>query len=134
MRKTIKILIVASILFVFSATVLAQKATRVKFRKGATSATVSGTLASYKSKRFFVIRLRAGQTLRTEQIKSDSSTRYITVVVKNPRGKIVGDSDASCNNDKEVAPTQAGDYRIEVVECQKADAWRGSFKLKVSVK
>jgi hypothetical protein len=46
----------------------------------------------------------------------------------------VGDSDASCNNRREISPTVAGDYRIEVVECQKADRWRGRFYLRVSVR
>jgi hypothetical protein len=131
MRKKLLILTVF-ILFVFVAlpNVFAQKAQRITFKKGAKQVVVTGTLNSYKSKKVFVIRIRKGQTLKTEQSKSDSSVHYITVYVTAPNGKEINDSDASCNNQKIVTPTRAGDYRIEVVECMKADAWRGSFKLK----
>lgn len=133
MKHVIRIFVIIAVLFLFSGAILAQSATRVKFRRGATGATLSGTLNGYRSQRIFVIRVRRGQTLRTEQIKSDSSSRYITVFIKNPRGRVVGDADASCNNRKEITPTAAGDYRIEVVQCRKADAWRGTFRLKVTV-
>ena len=131
MRKIFQIFTVAVILFIAATHSFSQQ--RITFKKGAKQATVTGNLKNYKSKRVFVIRVRRGQTLRTEQIKSDSSNRYITVYIKAPNGKDVTDSDASCNNRKEVSPTRAGDYRIKVVECMKADAWRGSFKLKVRV-
>ncbi len=113
---------------------LAQKPTRIRIRKGAVISTVSGTLNGYKGKRTFVIRVREGQTLKTEQLKSDSSLKYITVYIKSPSGEDVGDSDASCNNRREISPTEAGDYLIEVVECQKADPWRGIFQLRVTVR
>lgn len=107
---------------------------RVKFRRGATSAVVSGNFYGYKDRKIFVVGVRRGQTLSVEQIKSNSSNRYVTLSLKAPNGDDVTDSDASCNNRKRVAPTRAGYYRIEVVECQKADAWRGSFRLKISVR
>lgn len=128
-----KILPLIICLLVLTAASLAQNVKRIKFARGAISAMATGTLHNYKSKKVFVIRVRRGQTLRTEQIKSDRSLKYVTVFIKAPSGKYIGDSDASCNNRKEISPTSAGDYRIEVVECQKADAWRGSFKLKVTV-
>lgn len=106
---------------------------RIEFAKGATSAIVSGNLNDYKDSKSFVIEVRQGQTLRTEQVKQDDSLKYITVEIQDSAGKYVGDSDASCNNRKEINPTTAGDYRINVTECMKADAWRGIFKLKVSV-
>jgi hypothetical protein len=134
MRKQIQILIVAGIVLFLSASVFGQNATRVKFGKGATWAIVTGSLNGFKSRKVFVIRVREGQTLNTEQIKSEASTRYITVSIESPSGADVTDMDASCNNLKEVTPTEAGDYKITVVECQKADAWRGSFKLKITVK
>lgn len=112
----------------------AAQPTRIKFRKGAVTSTVSGTLNGYKSKRMFLIRVRGGQILKTEQIKSDRSSKYITVYITSPSGEAVGDSDASCNNRREISPTEAGDYRIEVVECQKADPWSGSFRLRVTVR
>lgn len=127
MKKTIQILTVATVLLVLSATTFAQKATRIKFRKGAVSATVSGTLSGYRSKRVFVIRVREGQTMKID------SNRSITLTVLNPSGEDVMDRDLSCNGRAEISPTVTGDYRIEVYECMKADAWRGTFKLKVHV-
>lgn len=110
------------------------KVERIDFAPGATSAIATGELKDYDDSKTFVISIKKGQTLRTEQDKSDSSLHYITAYVKNPAGEIVGDSDASCNNRREITPTEAGDYQIQVVECKKADAWKGSFKLKVEVK
>ena len=80
-----------------------------------------------------MVKVLQGQTLKTEQVKGDAG-RSITVSIKNPSGKVVGDSDASCNNRQEIKATVAGDYTITVYECQKADAWRGRFRLKVTVK
>ena len=133
MRK--KLLIVSVfVLLAFGATnVFAQKAQRITFKRGAKQAVATGNLYSYKGKKVFVIRVRRGQTLTTAQIRSNSSNRYISVSITAPNGEDVSDSDASCNNRKEVTPTVAGDYRIEVVECMKADQWRGSFRLKIRV-
>lgn len=134
MQRTVRLLIITTLLCALPSFIAAQKITRVKFRQGATVAIASGTLNGYNDRKIFVIRVRRGQVLRTEQIKAENSARYITVSIKSPSGEDVLDMDASCNNRKEVAPTEAGDYRIEVVECQKADGWRGNFKLKISVK
>ena len=110
--------------------VSAQHATRIQFAHGATSKVVSGTLNGYKDKRNFVIRVRAGQTLHTEQVGNNT----ITIFVADPSGQDTDDSDASCNNRREVTPTVAGDYHIQVVECMKADSWKGTFKFRVTVK
>ena len=133
MRKS---LIITALLIVsaFGANeIFAQKTERIIFNRGARSAIATGDLNNYKSRKIFVIRVRKGQTLTTEQSKSDASNHYITVSITAPNGETVGDSDASCNNRKEITPTVAGDYRIEVFECMKADRWRGNFKLKVRV-
>lgn len=108
-------------------------AERIKFKPGATSANVGGTLKNYEDAKNFLIEVKRGQTLRTEQIKEDNSLKYVTVEIQDSKGEYVGDSDASCNNRKEIKLTAAGDYRIKVKECQKADAWRGEFLLKISV-
>ena len=105
---------------------------KIEFSEGATSAAVAGTLNNYKDSKEFSISVKQGQTLRTEQIKDDNSLKYVTVAISDPNGEFVGDSDASCNNRKEVKPTVAGDYHIKVTECMKADEWSGEFKLKVS--
>ncbi len=110
----------------------AQSKTRIKFRRGAVSASVSGTLKSFQSKRVYVIRVREGQTLQTEQVGGTS--RPITISVRDVNGNEVGDADASCNSRREVSPTIAGDYTIEVVECRKADPWNGRFTFRVTVR
>ena len=108
-------------------------AERINFKQGATSAVVTGNLSSYKDSKDFVIEVKQGQTLKTEQVKDDKSLQYITVNIKNPSGETVGDMDLSCHNRYEISPTVAGDYHLNVTECKKADEWRGQFKLKVSV-
>lgn len=121
------IVLLASISIIFGQT-------RIRFARGATAATVSGSLRSYQSKKVYLIRIRSGQTLTTRQILPAGSNRNITIYIKSPSGEDAGDSDASCNNRREITPTEAGDYRIEVVECQKADPWRGNFKFRVTVR
>ena len=124
-------LILSVILFaVLSGSIAAQRPSRIRFARGAFRADISGTLRNYRDKRNFVIKVRAGQTIRTEQI---GGTHPITIFISDPNGEGVGDSDASCNNRREITPTVAGDYQIQVVECQKADAWRGRFRFRVTV-
>jgi hypothetical protein len=129
MRKKLLILSVF-ILLALAPNIFGQKAQRITFKRGATVAVVSGYLKSYKDQKVFVIRVRKGQTLNTEQVGSN----YITVGIESPSGEEINDADASCNNRKEITPTEAGDYKITVYECGKADEWRGTFKLKISVK
>ena len=106
--------------------------TRIRFRRGAVRTDVSGTLNGFRGSRTYVMRIREGQTLRTEQI--GGSRRPVTISIKDPNGEDVGDADASCNNRREVGPTVAGDYVITVVECRKADPWRGRFTFRVTVR
>ena len=108
-----------------------QNTSRIRFAPGAVKADVVGTLRGYRDRRTYVIKVRAGQTLRTEQI---GNSHHITIYIKDPAGEGVGDSDASCNNRREITPTESGDYRITVVECRKADPWRGRFRFRVSVR
>ena len=120
------------LLLVLPASVLPQTRTRITFIRGAVSTEVSGMLTGFESKKSYVLRLRKGQTFQTEQIGDGS--RPITISIKDPNGKDVGDADASCNNRKEITPTVAGEYTIDVVECQKADPWRGRFTFRVTVR
>lgn len=120
------IIVIAALLIAFTAIdTRAQTPVRIKFARGATKATVSGTLRSYRSKRVYVVRLLAGQRLRIE------TTGLVTISVTDPAGEDPMDHDLSCNGRADIAPTLAGDYRIEVVECQKADPWRGRFRMTV---
>jgi hypothetical protein len=119
-----------SLAFLIS-TAPAQRPTRITFASGASSAIVTGSLTGYRASRNFIIRVRAGQTLSTAQV---GDRHDITIYIQGPGGEDVGDSDASCNNRREITPTRAGDYRIQVVECKKADPWRGRFKFRISVR
>ncbi|MEO6655735.1 MAG: hypothetical protein ABIO36_06590 [Pyrinomonadaceae bacterium] len=119
------------LLSVCSTAVSAQKATRINFGRGATSTIVTGTLNGYRSQRTFVIRVRRAQTLTTES----AGKNYITVGVEAPRRSTYEqDMAADCHDRNEVTPTSAGDYRITFNECKKADRWRGTFRLRVSVR
>jgi hypothetical protein len=104
--------------------------TRIRFARGAVNAVVGGDLKSYRDKRTYIIRVRSGQTLKTARV----GNRYITIFVRDPNGEVVGDSDASCNDRREIEPTISGNYKIEVVECRKADPWRGRFRFRVTVR
>ncbi len=109
-------------------------ATRVRFAKGATTAIVMGRLKNYKDRTAFVIHVKKGQTLGINQLQSQNSTHYVYLGILNPSGEDVTDGEANCNNNKKIEDTAAGDYRIDVAECTKADAWRGAFRLKFTVK
>lgn len=111
----------------------AQNAKRVKFARGATSSVVTGTLRNYKGQIVYLVRVKEGQSLMTEQV-SNNNGHYVSVGITDPDGEEINDADASCNNNKTVENTKAGDYKITVYECMKADEWRGTFKLKIAVK
>jgi hypothetical protein len=128
-----KLFLLSTILLLLASTAFAQKAQRITFKRGAKQAVVSGTLYSYRGQRVYVIRVRAGQILKTEQVGGEKGGHAITIAVLDPRGEIAADSDASCNNRKETESTMAGDYKIIVSECGKADEWRGTFRFKVRV-
>ena len=131
MKKTIFLMSALSLVLAFGVSAMGQRAQRITFAKGRTSATVTGTLSGYKSKKTFVIRVRRGQTLTTE----NTGTNSITISVKAPPGSTYEqDMAADCHDRNEVNPTAAGDYRITVVECMKADRWRGAFKFRVRVR
>ena len=125
-----RICFLVSIVVLGTAVLAAQTPTRIKFARGAVSASVSGKLKGYGDSKTYRIKVRAGQTLRTQQ----TGKHYITISIKDPNGEDVSDSDASCNNRKEVKPTIAGDYFLTVVQCQKADEWRGTFRFRVTVR
>ena len=120
------------LVFILIGDAAAQRTSRIRFARGAVRADVSSTLRSYRGERIFLIRVRDGQTIRTEQI--GGGRHPITIYITDPTGQGVGDSDASCNNRREITPTVAGDYIIKVVECRKADPWRGSFRFRVTVR
>lgn len=105
--------------------------TRVTFARGATGKTVSGQMSGFNSERVYLIRVNRGQTLRVEQLARDR--HRTTITIEDPAGEDASDMDASCNNQKRVSPTRKGDYRVTVMECRKADPWRGTFRIRFSV-
>jgi hypothetical protein len=110
----------------------ASKAERIKFAKGAVSVTVTGKLADFDSEKSYVIGVGKGQTMTVEQVKAGN--KRVTLGITAPNGEDASDMDLSCNSSKKVSPTMAGDYTINVRECMKADPWKGSYSLKVTVK
>jgi hypothetical protein len=128
MKKQMQILGVGFILLALSISAFGRKPTRIKFKKGATAATLTGKLSGYKGEVDYVIRLRQGQRLQV------SSDRSVTLSVLNPVGEDVMDRAANCNGTADISTTVEGDYRIQVVECTKADSWHGTFKLRIKVK
>jgi hypothetical protein len=130
MRASFKFSLLFAVFIVSSVAVFGQT-TRIHFKKGATSAVVTGTLHGWKSHKTFIIRVRQGQKLTT----ANAGNHYITVEIKAPPGSTYEpDLAADCHDRHEVEPTAWGDYKITVTECRKADPWRGTFKLKVTVR
>ena len=105
------------------------KPTRIKFKRGATSTTVNGTMSSYNSKRVYVIRVRDSQTLTVQDIGKHA----VSIYIQGPPGSVEQDLAADCHGQSEL-PTTKGDYTITVEECKKVDEWKGSFKFKITVK
>ena len=129
MKRAFRILSLISITFVLSLAVSAQ--TRVNFAPGATSKIMTGTMSGFNSKRVFLIRVKRGQKMTVEQVRGSHA---ITIIeIRDPSGDDVSDMDASCNSRKWVSPTKRGDYRVTIQECQKADPWRGKFRLRFRV-
>lgn len=131
MKRNLIVLAALSIIVLMSsAAVFGQRATRITFARGGTSKVVTGTLNGYGSHRTYVIRVNKGQTLTTEAVKN-----FITIAVEAPPGSTYEqDMAADCHDKNNVSPTDAGDYRITVTECRKADRWRGTFSFRVTVR
>lgn len=129
-RKFTVSLVAVFVVGICASGAFAQNPTRIKFRPGATSVIVKGSLNGYKSSRTYVVRVRAGQRLTTE----NAGDTNITIGVDAPRGSAYEqDMAADCHDRNEVTPTAAGDYKITVTECQKADPFKGLFKFKLYV-
>lgn len=129
MNPLFRIALLASFVLAFSIAASAQ--TRVTFARGATSKVVSGQLNGPRSERKYLIRVRAGQTLRVEQTATSNA---VTIYIEDPSGEDVSDMEANCNSRKRVSPTVRGDYVITVVQCTKVDRWRGKFSVRFSVR
>ncbi len=130
MKKWFAVAAIFSILMILSISATAQSTKWIKFKRGAVNGVATGFLSGFKSKQIFLLKVRAGQTLSTEQVGSNP----ITVEIESPDGSSYeSDMDLSCHNRHQISPTIAGDYRITVTECRKADPWKGRFRLRVRV-
>ena len=130
MKKLILVMFAFVAISICSVADAAQAPTRITFAAGATSKVVTGTLRGYKSIRTFVIRVKKGQRLITDSVDSQ-----ISIGVDAPPGSTYEqDAGADCHDHNDVNPTAAGDYKITVNECTKADEWKGTFKFKITVK
>lgn len=133
-----KILIALLIIAAMGLQSFARPVKRIVFKKGATKAVVTGYLNGFKDKQVYLLKVRAGQVISVE-------TDGPTVSILSPDGETFFKADASCHSSAETTSeysdrtdgsnqTIAGDYRITVTECQKADPFKGKFKLIVTVK
>jgi hypothetical protein len=121
-------LIAVLILSVSQVTVRAdQPVRRIRFKQGTTSTRVKGRLSGRSDKAIFVIRVRPGQRLEAQV----QSKNYAHVTLVSPSGQ-PGDEDMQGTHTS-VDSTEAGDYRITVTESQKAEPWKGTFFLNVTV-
>ena len=110
-----------------SLTAIAQTPARIHFARGATRATAWGHLRGFNDQAAFVLRAKAGQHMRVE-ISGRGATRGVVIF---PSGKQDG-SPGGVVFDDDIDET--GDYRIRVTESTMANAWRGSFLLKIDVR
>ncbi len=114
---------------------LGQKAQpeRIYFKKGARETYVYGEMNGYRDRKTYIIRVRKGQTMSINN-ETDNNYGTVSLEIADPRGEDATNASVNCNSNKTVSPTRAGDYTINVRECQKVDEWKGKFKLKVTVK
>jgi hypothetical protein len=131
MRKLIIFAILALVLSAAASTVSAQRATRVNFRRGAHSAVVSGYLSGYKGSKVFLIRVRSGQKMKVEGIGNHAVSTFLE---GPPGSNYAQDMAADCHSRADVDSTDAGDYKLTVQECSKVDRWRGTFKVRITVR
>lgn len=102
---------------------------RIRFARGAVSATVWGTLYGQHSIRHYILRVRAGQHMKVHVTSTQLTNPQIDVIF--PSGEHM-DRDMQ-GTQFETDSTQAGDYRIDVYEGMKGDPGKGKFKLWVEV-
>ncbi len=122
--------------FVFSlfSPLFAGALTRIRFAKGTYGKVVVGYLNNYSAEKKYVLWARKGQTLKVRQIRNSSSGKIVSLRIKSPSGEDISDLEASCNSRINIVLPETGDFQVKVFECQKADEWRGKFKLNFTIK
>jgi hypothetical protein len=136
MRKKIALSLIAitSIVLLLATVVSAkQSPRRIRFKPGATTASVKGQLNGWNDKAQYVIRLRAGQTMSLS-VEGKCDDCHPDVAVDSPAGaNDIVDPDM-CQCRVEVSKAAAGDYLITVGENRKGKRWKGAFILMVEVR
>lgn len=105
----------------------AKRVRRIRFKTGATVASVTGSLKGINDEATFVLRARSGQHMKVN-ISAPGSTRGVVIF---PSGKQDGQPGGMIFDDE---LTETGDYRIRVTESNMGESWRGSFVLKVEIR
>jgi hypothetical protein len=124
-NKSLKIILAIGVVAVLTSAVFAlQAATRIRFAKGKSSATVSGTVGKY-GKKEYVLRGSKGQTL-TASVESECESVTIDVIDKGT-GQTLNENPTTEYQD-ELPGTD--DYVIRV---QNSDLPACKFTLKVGI-
>lgn len=132
-RRLLKSLVTLMMLNLMTPQITATpKVRRITFKRGATTANVTGRLNGWNDKEHFVIRLRANQTM-TLSVEGKCEDCYAEIAVDVPTGANDTVDTDMCLCRVEVTKTIAGDYRITVGENRKGENWKGSFVLRVEV-
>lgn len=127
MRRRIQVAVVALAVSALATPAYAA-VSRISFKKGTSSATVSGRLSNIDDQKSYLLRVADGQTIRI------TGSAKASVFVLDPYGDDATDQDLGCNSKKRIDDTLAGDYEIQVTPCLKYDNPLGTFKLTVSVR
>jgi hypothetical protein len=102
---------------------------RIRFKPGATTATVKGRLTGWNDVARFVLRVRPHQHMHVSVESAE---------IGNPQIDVTFPSGGSMDRDMQgtqfdTDSTEAGDYQINVYEGRKADPSNGTFTLRIEV-
>lgn len=96
----------------FAVSKTGRSATRIKFRRGESSATVIGKLTSRRLKQSFVVGAESGQELSVQvSAREGNEPSFANFIVSDPFGKSVGADDAGRAR---IRLKHTGDYKIEL--------------------
>jgi hypothetical protein len=123
-NKFTKLLSIMAIVAVFATILLAQTAARIRFARGASSATVKGTVGKY-GKKDYVVGAKKSQTL-TASVSSNCESVTLDVLYKETGESLTDEPSTSFEN----TLVSAGDYIISV---QNSDLPACRFTLQVGV-
>jgi hypothetical protein len=129
MKQVLVFTVFVAAFFITAASASAQ--TRVNFGRGVTSTVLTGRLTNYKQRSVFLVRVRQGQTMTIR----DLGPNAVSIWVEGPpKSGYEQDLAADCHGRTDVSPTPAGAYKLSVPAWPKVDRWRGTFKVRVTVR